>query len=96
MDKIAAMTENMKDKSTPAGRMRLSEMKQGEEAIIIDFEAGENNFHRLKDMGLLSGTPVRLIRFAPLGDPLEIKARGCYLSLRKSTAEQIWVIRKEG
>jgi Fe2+ transport system protein FeoA len=31
------------------------------------------------------------VRFAPLGDPVEIKIRGYYLTLRKEQAEQIWV-----
>jgi ferrous iron transport protein A len=42
-------------------------------------------------MGLLVGTPVELVRFAPLGDPLEIKVRGYHLTLRRREAEQIWV-----
>jgi ferrous iron transport protein A len=38
------------------------------------------------------GTPVELIRFAPLGDPVEIKVRGYHLTLRKHEAEQIYVV----
>ena len=55
--------------------------------------AGENR-GRLLEMGLLVGTPVELVRFAPLGDPVEIKVRGYHLTLRKHEAEQIWVKRK--
>jgi ferrous iron transport protein A len=43
------------------------------------------------EMGLLVGTRVQLVRFAPLGDPVEIKLRGYHLSLRKNDADQIWV-----
>jgi Fe2+ transport system protein FeoA len=43
------------------------------------------------EMGLLVGTSVELVRFAPLGDPVEIKVRGYNLTLRKHEAEQIWV-----
>jgi len=46
---------------------------------------------RLMEMGLLVGTPVELVRFAPLGDPVEIKVRGYHLTLRKQEAEQILV-----
>jgi Fe2+ transport system protein FeoA len=46
---------------------------------------------RLMEMGLLVGTPVELIRFAPLGDPVEIKVRGYHLTLRRHEAEQILV-----
>jgi Fe2+ transport system protein FeoA len=42
-------------------------------------------------MGLLVGTLVELVRFAPMGDPVEIKVRGYHLSLRKHEADQIWV-----
>ena len=34
---------------------------------------------------------VELVRFAPLGDPVEIKVRGYHLTLRKHEAEQIFV-----
>ena len=43
------------------------------------------------EMGLLVGTAVELVRFAPLGDPVEIRVRGYNLTLRKSEAEQILV-----
>jgi ferrous iron transport protein A len=42
-------------------------------------------------MGVLVGTPVQLVRFAPLGDPVEIKVRGYHLTLRRQDAEQILV-----
>ena len=43
------------------------------------------------EMGLLVGTTVELVRFAPLGDPVEIKVRGYNLSLRKHEADLIQV-----
>ena len=46
---------------------------------------------RLMEMGLLVGTQVELVRFAPLGDPVEIKVRGYNLTLRKHEAELILV-----
>ncbi len=42
-------------------------------------------------MGVLVGTPIELVRFAPLGDPVEIRIRGYNLSLRKHEADQIRV-----
>lgn len=44
---------------------------------------------RLRELGLLPGTLVKLIRRAPMGDPLEFSVRGSLLSLRKSEAEMI-------
>ncbi len=46
---------------------------------------------RLMEMGLVRGTPVEVIRFAPLGDPVDIKVRGYHLSLRLAEAETIEV-----
>mgnify|MGYP003884752665 CR=1 FL=1 len=46
---------------------------------------------RLMEMGLLVGTQVELVRFAPLGDPVEIKVRGYHLTLRKHEADLILV-----
>jgi ferrous iron transport protein A len=42
-------------------------------------------------MGLLAGTPLTLVRTAPMGDPLEIKFRGYNLTLRKTEADHILV-----
>ena len=46
---------------------------------------------RLLEMGLTTGAEIQLIRFAPLGDPVEIEVRGYRLSLRKREAEGIRV-----
>jgi ferrous iron transport protein A len=43
------------------------------------------------EMGLLPGTEVRLVRTAPLGDPLEIRLRNYSLSVRGSEAARISV-----
>ena len=46
---------------------------------------------RLMEMGLLPGTSVRVVRLAPLGDPIDLEIRGYHLSLRKSEAGLIEV-----
>ena len=43
------------------------------------------------EMGLIAGTEFQLVRFAPLGDPLEVRVRGYHLSLRKEEARHIRV-----
>jgi ferrous iron transport protein A len=42
-------------------------------------------------MGLIRGAPVRFVRAAPLGDPIEIRVRGYHLSLRRQEAEAVIV-----
>ncbi len=41
---------------------------------------------RLLEMGVCDGADVEVLRFAPLGDPMEIYVRGFHLTLRKSEA----------
>ncbi len=48
---------------------------------------------RLLELGLLKGTSIEMIRFAPLGDPIEIKIRGYRLSIRKEEAESVVLIK---
>jgi ferrous iron transport protein A len=64
----------------------------GAKATIREFPKLSTAFLRLREMGLLTGTPVTLVRTAPLGDPLEIKIRGYHLTLRKSEADHILVL----
>ncbi|MEA2066509.1 MAG: ferrous iron transport protein A [Thermotogota bacterium] len=69
----------------------LSELKNGEKGKIIKI-GGKGNIHkRLLDMGLVSGSEVTVQRKAPLGDPIEIRVKGYYLSLRKDEASSIQV-----
>ena len=51
---------------------------------------GNNSFRRrLLEHGFLPGIEISLIGIAPMGDPLEIKIRGAYLTLRKEEAKLI-------
>lgn len=77
--------------SMTAAEQPLTGLGVGGKGIVtaIDVEGGGRA--RLMEMGLLVGTKVELIRYAPLGDPVEIKVRGYHLTLRKHEAEQIRV-----
>jgi len=58
--------------------------------VTVAHVGGERAFRRrLMELGLLPGTRVEIVRVAPLGDPLEIRARGCCLSIRKNEARFI-------
>jgi len=70
----------------------LVHLAVGQEATVSEINLPATDKARLLEMGLLVGTPVRLVRFAPLGDPLEIKIRGYHLTVRKHEAEQILVL----
>jgi len=68
----------------------LSDLAPGSVAVIRAIPNGEV-FLRLREMGLLPGTTVKLLRAAPSGDPLEIQMRGYNLSVRRVEAAAIEV-----
>lgn len=70
---------------------KLTQLSIGAAATVREMPKQGSAFLRLREMGLLTGTTLHLIRTAPLGDPIEIKVRGYHLTLRKSEAEQIVV-----
>ncbi len=67
----------------------LASMKPGEAGVIKQLRGSGNIKHRLVDMGLVPGTFVRVMKFAPLGDPVEIKVKNFDLALRVSEADTI-------
>jgi ferrous iron transport protein A len=69
----------------------LTALAAGVHATVAEIKVPLASRARLMEMGLLVGTKVELVRFAPMGDPVEIKVRGYNLTLRKSEAEQILV-----
>lgn len=71
--------------------MVLSEAKAGDRLIIKKIY-GENGFKaRLSFMGLIENTKIKVIRFSPLGDPMQIYGRGFFMAIRKKNAEDIEV-----
>lgn len=74
-----------------AALIKLSELAVGASAVVREFPKTGPAFIRLREMGLLAGTSVTLVRTAPLGDPLEIKIRGYHLTLRKDEAAHVLV-----
>ncbi len=69
----------------------LASLTPGSKAVVAEIRVPVQHRARLLEMGLLVGTPVELVRFAPLGDPVELKVRGYNLSLRKHEAELVMV-----
>lgn len=71
--------------------MDVTDLKINQEANIIDVEGEGPLRRRLLEMGILPNTLIKVIKKAPLGDPLEISIRGYELSLRKEDAKSIKV-----
>ena len=75
----------------PADPQPLTTLAVGAAATVTQIKVPPQDRARLLEMGLLVGTAVELVRFAPMGDPVEIKVRGYHLTLRKHEADLILV-----
>lgn len=74
--------------------INLKELTVGDTGRVIGFGDGSNAYRRkLLSMGLTPGVEFSVTRYAPMGDPVEIRVRGFSLSLRKSEAESLLVER---
>ena len=71
--------------------MNLAMLKPGEKGTITDIGTIGPLRRRLMDMGVLVGVEVKVLKVAPLGDPIEVTVKGYNLSLRKKEAEGIRV-----
>lgn len=74
-----------------AMKTTLDTLKPGDEATVTHLDGEPEHVSRLMEMGVLPGTPIKLVRFAPLGDPIEISARGYHLTLRRAEAAGVQV-----
>ena len=73
------------------GAVVLSALAIGQRGRVIGFDLPPGQRQRLLEMGLTSGVEFQVVRFAPLGDPIEVKVRGYHLSLRKNEAAGVKV-----
>lgn len=69
----------------------LSTLDPGEHASVCRVVDGASLRARLADLGFVGGTPVSVVRRAPLGDPLELEIRGTRLCLRSDEAYAVRV-----
>lgn len=69
--------------------MTLDELKPGQSGRITTIGVIGPLRRRLMDMGVLVGEEVKVIKIAPLGDPLEVALKSYRLSLRRSEAQGI-------
>lgn len=72
----------------------LDSLTPGDRGTICGIKATHGNVRqRLLEMGMTRGTTIELVRFAPMGDPIEVRIQGFRLSLRKMDAEAVMVKR---
>lgn len=78
-----------------AAEVTLADVLPGEYATVLSVAESSTTSERFMEMGLVPGTRVQVIRYAPLGDPLEIAVRGYRLSLRRDEAVAV-LVQREG
>jgi ferrous iron transport protein A len=67
----------------------LSDLLPGEKGTVKKVTGNSMIKRRIVDMGVVAGAVIEVQKYAPLGDPMEVKVKGFNLSLRKNEAEMI-------
>ena len=71
--------------------MTLNEIPVGGVCTVTKLNGTGQLRRRIMDMGITKGVEIKVVKIAPLGDPMELNVRGYELSIRKSEAESIEV-----
>lgn len=75
--------------------MTFKNLKQGETASVSGFNPGNSQFRRrLMSFGLIPGVDFKVVRIAPLGDPVQIEVMGSQVALRKDEADILQISTK--
>jgi len=75
----------------PPAPPSLDQLAPGSRCVVKVVAAQNGARRRLLEMGFVPGTSLRVVRLAPLGDPMEIELHGYHVSLRRSEARAILV-----
>lgn len=81
------MTEEIDLLST----ISLTDLPEGLDALVTAVKGDGTAVRRLMEMGVVPGAPVRVIKSAPFGDPIEIRVKRYHLALRKNEAAAVTV-----
>lgn len=71
--------------------MTLDEVKPGQECRVVRVTAEGATGQRLMDMGIISGTRIKVVRNALLMDPFYIYVKGAFLAVRRSDVRGVEV-----
>lgn len=67
----------------------LKDVKPGHVARVVALTGKGALKRRIMDMGITKGTNIKVVKVAPLGDPIQLRVRGYELSIRKDDAASI-------
>jgi ferrous iron transport protein A len=71
--------------------MTLDKLTPGQECMVSDVNLEGAQLQRLLDMGFIEGTRIKIVRNAPLLDPLDVEIRGYLVAIRRSEAKGVEV-----
>ncbi len=70
----------------------LSNARVGDRCVVLEIAPEPREMRsRLYALGVIPGSALQILRFAPLGDPMQVKVGGSFISIRKSEADIISV-----
>ena len=72
-------------------RIKVRNMQVNQEGTIASVKVGGELGRRIRDMGLVPGTPIKIQGRAPLFDPVALRVKGFTLTLRNNEADHIEV-----
>ena len=71
--------------------MTLRDLHIGQSARVVNVEGDGINRQHLLDMGLIPDAVIKVVKYAPMGDPMEVLIHGYSLTLRLAEAAHIQV-----
>jgi ferrous iron transport protein A len=73
----------------------LSSAATGDLCVVLEIASEHAELKsRLYALGIIPGTALQILRFAPLGDPMQVKVGTSFVSIRKQEAKSIFVDRQ--
>jgi len=70
-------------------RRTLADLRPSESGRVESVSGHDGLAHRLAELGFTRGQQVSIVRYAPLGDPMQVRIRGFDLAVRRSEAKRI-------
>lgn len=69
----------------------LNKLDINDSATIKQLTGDDDTCHKLRELGIIEGCKVHIVRKAPFGDPIVLNVKGCELAIRKKDLEKIIV-----
>ena len=83
---VKGSAETKENKKAESGQLTLKSLKEGQSALVTVVGGKGALRQHFLDMGIVPGVEITLEKFAPMGDPMEIRLRGYELTLRRDDA----------